>query len=95
MDNIKPFQVQILFFAQAREQAKLREGSITVERNLVKAKELLANVIESYPGLKPLEKCIILAKNRVYLDFESEEDILIRPEDELAVIPPISAGNDF
>jgi len=84
--------IKILFFAQARECTKLRESSINFEQKHIKAKALFAKVLEQFPGLKPLEKCIILAKNKTYLDFDSDEDILLRSEDELAVIPPISAG---
>jgi len=93
MEDEKSLQVKILFFAQAREQTKLREGFIALAQNhSIKPKELLASVIESFPGLKPLENCIILAKNREYLDLESQEEIVLRQGDELAVIPPISAG---
>ena len=77
------FSVRILFFAQAREQTKLRESSIVFQNkeSPLKARDLLATILDKFPGLKPLENCIIIAKNRTYLDFESDEDIILKPDD--------------
>jgi len=88
--------VKVLFFAQAREQTKLKEGSITLSANdSFKAREILNLIIKNYPSLGPLQDCLILARNQNYLDLESEEYFELHSSDEIAVIPPISAGNFF
>lgn len=84
--------VRILFFAQAREQTKQTEGNIDFPRKAYKAREILESILETFPELKPLEQCVILAKNQNYLDFNSEELVDLRANDEIAVIPPISSG---
>jgi len=86
--------VRILFFAQAREQTKLREANLELLNKpaTYTARTLLSSIVESFPRLKPIEKCLILAQNQKYLDCQSEEYIHINANDELAVIPPISSG---
>jgi len=84
--------VRILFFAQAREQTKQSEGNILFPRKSYKAREILDSILLSFPELKPLERCVILARNQNYLDFNSDELVDLKANDEIAVIPPISSG---
>jgi molybdopterin converting factor small subunit len=85
--------VRILFFAQAREQTKTSEAQISFSSlRTYKPKEILDSILNNFPALKPLEHCLILARNQNYLDFDSKEEILFKSADEVAVIPPISAG---
>jgi len=86
--------IKILFFAQAREQTKLSEGTLSLGINKahLTASDLLSEIIDNYPGLRPLQKCVILSKNCTYLDLDSEEVLQLRSNDEIAVIPPISSG---
>jgi len=86
--------VKILFFAQAREQTKLSEGQLKLPKQC-SAINALKGVLEEFPSLKPLENCIILARNQNYLDIYSNEPIEFGANDELAVIPPISSGIVF
>lgn len=90
MDQI--VSVRILFFAQAREQTKQSEGNIYLPQGTYKAREILTSILDTFPELRPLANCVILAKNQNYLDFSSDEDIELKANDEIAVIPPISSG---
>jgi molybdopterin converting factor small subunit len=85
--------IKVLFFAQAREQTKLSEGRVSFEvKRQFTASHLLNEIIQNYPGLKPLQNCVILSKNCTYLDLDSQEFIQLSSNDEIAVIPPISSG---
>lgn len=88
----KTVSVRILFFAQAREQTKQSEGNIDFVQRTYKPREILNSILNTFPELKPLEHCVILARNQNYLDFNSEEEIDLKANDEIAVIPPISSG---
>jgi molybdopterin converting factor small subunit len=87
--------IRVLFFAQAREVTKLREGSLSLKisnQSELTPLEILQAILEKYPSLQPLQHCIILAHNQTYLDLESPQRLRLQETDELAVIPPISAG---
>jgi len=91
----EPIPVRVLFFAQAREITKLSQEVVLFSSKPYTAKDILDNIIIHYPSLKPLEQCVILARNQTYLDLESEELIVFNSNEELAVIPPISAGKNL
>jgi molybdopterin converting factor small subunit len=84
--------IRILFFAQAREQAQSPQGYLKFSNRRIKPKDILQNLLTSFPALIPLQDCIILALNQNYLDIDSDQELELRSTDELAVIPPISAG---
>ncbi|CAL8111221.1 unnamed protein product [Orchesella dallaii] len=90
MDHI--ISVKILFFAQAREQTGQSEGSITIPQNVINAREILNNILDTYPKLRPLEHCVILTVNHVYMDLTSNVPVSLAENDEIGVIPPISSG---
>lgn len=93
-ENSAVVLVRILFFAQAKEQTKTSEATISFSASKAyKPREILESILASFPTLKPLQQCIILAVNQTYLDSESEEEFVFKSIDEIAVIPPISAGN--
>lgn len=84
--------VRVLFFAQAREQTKQSESCMLLAQGAYTPREILKSILETFPELKPLEHCVILARNQNYLDFNSEESVNLKTNDEIAVIPPISSG---
>jgi len=89
------FSVRVLFFAQAREVLKgTRESSVPIICGTkgYTAKDILDLILTTFPALTPLKNSVILARNQTYLDLECSEEIELKPSDELAVIPPISAG---
>lgn len=96
MENSNPsvsVPVRILFFAQAREQTKTSEAFLDFSSTITYTpRQILDAILINFPTLKPLQHCVILAKNQAYLDFDSEDKILFKSSDEVAVIPPISAG---
>lgn len=49
--------------------------------------ELKTRLEIKYPELKKLSSCLI-AVNNAYAD----DDLVIHPEDEIAIIPPVSGG---
>jgi len=87
-DGIK---VRVLFFAGARELVKSREQVIRIQSTTT-GKQLLSEILEQFPVLKPLEYSLILAHNQNYLDLSREGEITVGENDEIAVIPPISSG---
>eukprot|EP00588_Corethron_pennatum_P015484 CAMPEP_0194266700 /NCGR_PEP_ID=MMETSP0169-20130528/1523_1 /TAXON_ID=218684 /ORGANISM="Corethron pennatum, Strain L29A3" /LENGTH=93 /DNA_ID=CAMNT_0039007445 /DNA_START=151 /DNA_END=432 /DNA_ORIENTATION=+ len=89
------FELCILLFASARDavggvstvKCTLPGGS---EATTTALREVLAS---SYPNLRPLvmdEDTITLAVNQEYVP--SDEVLVLKPGDEVALIPPISGG---
>ena len=77
----------ILFFAQAREAAGCDRYDLKTERPLAAA-ELWAQLIADFPRLALLEKTARLARGESYL----QDGELLKPSDEVAIIPPVSGG---
>ena len=84
--------IRILFFAKARELVKSSEETIVLKNSSITARLLFEEILSHWPILKPLQECIILARNQSYLEFDSEDEIQLLANDEVAVIPPISSG---
>ena len=82
-------KVKILFFAKAKELAKVPSASFQVNQPQITFDSLTKVISEEF-NLQALNGSFILALNEEYL----EEDSLIelKEGDELAVIPPISGG---
>lgn len=80
--------VKLLFFAQSKELAGVRETTITLPRKL-SYKQLL-NIITEKFNLQAIKNNILLAKNEEVC--EETVDIEIRDRDNIAVIPPLSGG---
>jgi molybdopterin converting factor subunit 1 len=79
--------MKVLFFAQSREAAGCSEGAIDLMKPVTQA-ELWSLLIGKYPGLSAQRKTARLARRETYL----QEDELIHPDDEIALIPPVSGG---
>ncbi len=79
--------IKVLFFAGLRELAGknadfcVRDSSLTVG-------QLRTKLAEQYPRMKPL-----LERSRVAVnDAIVEDDLLIPPDAEVAILPPVSGG---
>jgi len=79
--------MKVLFFAQARQTAGCPEYTLRTDRPLTQA-ELWASLLTTFPDLASLQKSTRLARNASYLDGPE----LLQPDDEIAVIPPVSGG---
>lgn len=79
--------MKVIFFAQSREAAGCSEGAIDLAGAVTQA-EFWTLLIAKYSGLSAQRKTARLARRETYL----QEDELIRPSDEIAVIPPVSGG---
>jgi molybdopterin synthase catalytic subunit len=80
-----PYRVRL--FAGAREA--VAADSISVELGgQATAGALRSRIAEAYPQLAALASRSLLARNSQYV----ADDDAVRPEDELALIPPVSGG---
>jgi MoaE-MoaD fusion protein len=85
--------VKVLFFASAREaagRAKLDLELGPTDSSLpVRASDALRELMALYPGLDFEGTQISVAVNQDYL---GDEDVVLKPGDELALLPPIAGG---
>ena len=79
--------MKVLFFAQAREATCCDHCYVKLPLPMVQS-GFWAVLIQCCPALAPFEKSTRLARNGVYL----LPDEMIQPDDEIAVIPPVSGG---
>lgn len=80
--------VKLLFFAQSKELAGVRETTIQLPRK-ISYKHLL-NIITKNYNLEEIKHNILLAKNEEVC--EESQDIEVKERDSIAVIPPLSGG---
>jgi molybdopterin converting factor small subunit len=83
--------VEILFFGKARELLNLSSSQIKLPCSTTKA-EIFSSVESSFPELRQLSGCFVLALDQDYLERGSTERVRLSNRSELAVIPPISGG---
>jgi molybdopterin converting factor small subunit len=79
--------MKVLFFAQGREAAGRGDFELGTDRAMTQM-EFWARLIADFPGLESMRKTARLARGAAYL----EEGDLLKPDDEVAVIPPVSGG---
>jgi molybdopterin converting factor subunit 1 len=80
--------VKILFFAASKELAGKNETTLSIKKK-ISFTELKQLICSSF-GLEAIANCIVIALNQSYI--EEEREIILQNNDELAVIPPLSAG---
>jgi len=78
-----------LFFAKAKELLKLSEADLEVEAN-TSVTNLYQTLETKWPELSKLQKSFAIALNEEYID--PNAGLLLKSNDILAVIPPISGG---
>lgn len=79
--------IKVLFFAISRELAGKSESNIKV-KSKISFEELKLQICNNF-GLEVIKNNIVLAVNHNYVD---SGDIILKNNDELAVIPPLSGG---
>lgn len=77
----------LLYFAHARRAAGVSEESLSLSAP-VTAPALWELLIARHPDLAPLRASSRLARNNEFLP----ADAVIGPDDEIALIPPVSGG---
>jgi molybdopterin converting factor subunit 1 len=80
-------ELRVLLFASAKEAVGAAEVKLPASRAST-VRELTAALAEAYPALAQLLPSSMIAVNQEY----AEEDDLVGPSDEVALIPPISGG---
>ncbi|SDW26319.1 molybdopterin synthase sulfur carrier subunit [Lutibacter oricola] len=78
--------IQVLFFGITTDIVGENSTSLTVESN-TSIKILKSKLIQKYPSLKNLNEFAI-AVNEEY----AENDLILKDNDVVAVIPPVSGG---
>jgi molybdopterin converting factor subunit 1 len=85
--SISSIKVKVLYFANVKEVAGTREEEFIIS-NQARSDLLLRRIQEVHPGIKDLLKSITISVNcKVIL-----EDILLKDEDEVALLPPVTGG---
>jgi molybdopterin converting factor small subunit len=79
--------MKVLFFAQAREVAGCGDYFLKIEKPMSESEFWIA-LVDVFPGLASQQKTARLARRETYL----QKNELLHPDDEIAVIPPVSGG---
>ena len=79
--------MRVLYFAQARLATGRSEEQLSTSQSL-KAEGLERLLTDKYPSLQPLLPACRLAKNGRFL----QPDDTLDPQDEVAILPPMSGG---
>ncbi|KAG9136000.1 hypothetical protein Leryth_015880 [Lithospermum erythrorhizon] len=80
-------EIQVLFFARARDVTGLSEMQLKVSSGTT-ADGCLHKLIAKFPGLEEIKECLVLALNEEYTPGSTN----VKDKDVLAIIPPISGG---
>lgn len=83
-------RVRVLFFAKARELAGIKESELVLPK-ILSSGELKERLVRDY-RLESIRDVFILALNEEFV--ESDVKLCLSERDEIAVIPPLSGGND-
>ena len=78
--NIKPFASYREMIGEKGIVMNLPEGA--------SVSDLISDLVDKYPGLKPVESKMVVAVNYEY----QGHNYILRSDDEVALIPPVSGG---
>ncbi|KAL5776149.1 hypothetical protein ACOSP7_009075 [Xanthoceras sorbifolium] len=80
-------QIKVVFFARARDLTRMTELPLELSSGST-TQDCLKKLVARFPSLEEILGSMVLALNEEY----TNESIIIKDEDELALIPPISGG---
>jgi molybdopterin converting factor subunit 1 len=78
---------KILFFATLKDRAGVRQATLDLPDG-IKVSEFKDILVDRFPSLSPLLPNALIAVNREY----ALNDLVIPPEAEIAIFPPVSGG---
>ncbi len=81
-------QVLVRFFASARDAAGVESGAVECPENGMAEQELREVLGRAYPGLSGVHGSLRVARNFQYMAAGER----VFPNDEVALIPPVSGG---
>lgn len=91
-------QVEVLFFAKARELAEASSIRLALPEHLT-GSQCRRALEEAFPALRALRGGYVLALNEEYVEAaehgkeeDQQQKLRLKEADEIAVIPPISGG---
>jgi molybdopterin converting factor small subunit len=87
MYSLTSRRMKIIFYAQSRLAAGCAETQLELAGPVAIA-EFWQRLVAAIPALAPLRKTARLARRETYL----EPGEILQPNDEIAVIPPVSGG---
>ncbi len=79
--------IEVLLFGAAADRAGTRKVRLDVEESMT-LEELWPLLADLHPDLSPMRDTLAFAVNGEYAGM----DAVVRPGDELAVLPPVSGG---
>lgn len=82
-------EIQVLFFAKARELCGQKQSCLLIP-SVTSYNNLLDEIVKKF-SLESIRDNLLLAINEEYTTSESE--VRLKEGDEVAVIPPLSGGN--
>ena len=80
-------KVKAIFFASCRDIVGSRELELDFAEGF-SVGDLKRDLVAQYPRLAAIYKVLSIAVNAEYVD----DDVLLKPGDEVAFIPPVSGG---
>lgn len=88
--EIEKVSVNILFFAKAKELVN-QTSSVVYLSKVTSFLIIVEEILQEFPSLAKLKDTFILSLNQDYIT-KDNSNIILKIDDEIAVIPPISGG---
>jgi MoaE-MoaD fusion protein len=88
-NNRNEIRVTVLFFGASRDVVGQGQLEMTLNAGSTSSQALSA-VLEQFPDLARFGNSLLVAVNQEY----AREEVPLRDDDELAIFPPVSGGND-
>lgn len=82
-------KVRVFFFAASREAAGKSEETVELVDGAT-TQELLQHLVQVYPALDSVLRSCVFAVNQEYVP--QSQALALQPNDEVAIIPPLSGG---
>ncbi len=80
-------RIYLKFFSAYRDLLGVGEISMELAKGS-SLRDLMALLISKYPRLRPLERKVLLAVNREFAVLDTK----LKPDDEVALMPPVGGG---
>ncbi|HEY8765693.1 MAG TPA: molybdopterin converting factor subunit 1 [Dehalococcoidia bacterium] len=85
-----PNSITVRFFARLAELAGVRQTTVDIGEGLT-ARDVYALLSRRHPGIEGFSGIVMFARNQEYVPAETP----LAPGDELALIPPVSGGDEL